>query len=155
MAISEQEKIKFLTQSQEVKEKFESLFKEEKFQKIEAKNSIEIKIPMNFEIKSLKKLKRNDVEPNENFHWIELKNVLGKSGWLYGETNFFAFETKDYWIIVSKENLQKFIAEKCKDKTWVNEPILYKLYRRKDRKDIITLVTTFDLCYICTLMLKK
>ena len=47
---------------------------------------------------------------------IELKNVHGNIGWLYGEANYFAFETVDYWIIVEKLLLQELIADKCKEK---------------------------------------
>ena len=106
-------------------------------------------------VKGLKKVNRSDQETNEHIHWVELKNVNGKAGWLYGDADFFSFEIKDYWLVVDKVDLQRFIAEKCREKIRVSKPELYKLYQRKDRKDIITLVSSYDLCYICTKQIKK
>lgn len=92
---------------------------------------------------------------DENIHWVELRNVHGDTGWLYGQADYFAFEIEDYWISVAKEDLQKLIEEKCKDKKWSNVPELYLLYSRKGRKDIITLVKTIDLMYISSSVIKK
>ena len=92
---------------------------------------------------------------DENIHWVELKNVHGDTGWLYGQADYFAFEIEDYWISVLKEDLQKLIEEKCRDKKWSNVPELYLLYSRNGRKDIITLVKTIDLMYISSSIIKK
>jgi hypothetical protein len=109
-----------------------------------------------YDVKGLKKVLRSDVNENENIHWIELKNVIGKLGWLYsGLSTHLCFETNDYWVIVSKIKLQEFIAEKCKGKEVANFPTLYKFYTRKDRQDIITLVKTIDLMYLADEILIK
>lgn len=109
-----------------------------------------------YDVKSIKKINRNDEVVNENIHWIELKNVNGKLGWLYvGLSTHIVFELEDYWVIVLKTKLQEFIAEKCKDKIKCDKPSLYKLYTRKDRKDMITLVKTIDLIYISEEFIKK
>lgn len=157
MAITKKEKLDFLTKGKEVKEKFETLFKEEIINNSKEGfgNHVDVKIPLSIDVKSLKKINRSDQETNEHIHWVELKGITGEDGWLYGKSDFFAFELNNYWIIVSKEELQKFIADKCKDKVRVSKPELYKLYQRKDRKDIITLITSYDLCYIKTLQIKK
>lgn len=106
------------------------------------------------DIKGLKKTNRSDADVNENIHWLEIKNVIGNNGWCYGNADFFAFEIKDYWILVDKTRLQNFIKENInKDKT--DKPTLYYLYRRKDRQDFITLVTSYDLCYIAKKLVKK
>ena len=60
----------------------------------------------------VKAIKKDD----ENIHFVEFKNVQGKKGWLYGDADGFAFETKDYWVEVKKEKLQDWIHEKCVDK---------------------------------------
>ena len=90
----------------------------------------------------VKAIKKDD----ENIHFVEFKNVLGKKGWLYGDADGFAFETKDYWIEVKKEDLQDFIHKKCIDKKvgWS----VYELGSRPGAKDLITKVKTIDLCYI-------
>ena len=101
-----------------------------------------------FDVKAMKKINREDNEPNENIHYIELKNVQGKPGWLYGKADCFAFEMKDQYIVVDKEPLQEFITNKCKDKITCIRPELYKLYRRDGRKDLMVLVETSELIKI-------
>lgn len=115
----------------------------------------DVKLDVKFDVKALKKIKRSDIYPDENIHWVELRNVNGDKGWLYGDADYFVFETDEYWILVEKELLQNFISEKCKDKIKTEEPSLYKFYTRKDRKDIVTLVKTIDLIFISEKMYKK
>jgi hypothetical protein len=104
-----------------------------------------------YDVKGLKKIKRDDDETNEFYHYIEIKNVNGKTGWLYGKADYFLFETNRYWISVSKQKLQNFIKENTK-KIYVLNPdeALYCLYKRNGRNDIITLITTIDLMAIAT-----
>lgn len=110
-----------------------------------------------FDVKGLKKIARADNEVNENFHWVEIKNVLGRGGWCFsGKADFIVFETYDYFVCVKKERLQELIKEKVV-KNYVNEPYqaLYGLYQRKNRKDVLTLVKTLDLMAISSKILKK
>lgn len=157
MAIGTNEKLAFLKKGKEIEERFSKMFNDANpaTEEEDIKNHVDLKFTVGVDVKGMKKVSRSDQETNENIHWVELKNVNGKKGWLYGEAEFFVFEIKNYWIVVDKIDLQDFIAEKCKDKIRVNKPELYKLYQRKDRKDIITLVTSYDLCYICTKQIKK
>lgn len=107
-----------------------------------------------YDVKMIKRKKRHE-EHDENIHWVEIKNVNGNRGWLYGDSDYFSFEIIDYWIVVKKEDLIEFISEKCASKEWSNKPSLYKLYQRNGRKDIITMVKTIDLMYISSYVLKK
>ena len=112
------------------------------------------------DVKAIKRDRRSG-QPNEDIHWVELQAVSSsgkvRKGWLYGQATHFAFETVDYWSIVKKEDLQSFIAEKCKDKIKVDSPMkaLYKLYTRNGRNDIITKVKTLDLFYLSEHLIKK
>tara|TARA_Y100000401_G_scaffold112136_1_gene111205 strand:+ start:192 stop:662 length:471 start_codon:yes stop_codon:yes gene_type:complete len=90
---------------------------------------------------------------NENIHFVEFKNVLGNKGWLYGDADGFAFETKDYWIEVSKEDLQEMVHDKCIDK--VKGWDFYELSSRPGAKDLFTKVKTLDLCFIGKMKKKK
>lgn len=110
-----------------------------------------------FDIKGIKKQSREDLFYDENFHWIELSSVNGgkRSGSLYGKADYFVFEIIDYWIIVEKLKLQKFIEEKCKGQKIQDKKNPYCLYRRKGRKDIIVKVKTLDLFYINDKIIKK
>lgn len=109
---------------------------------------------LKFDVKGLKKISRSDNEVNENIHWVEIKNVNGLAGWLYGEATHFVFELIDYWLIIEKNNLQEYIAKKT-IKEYTEKPTINKLYKRNGRKDIITLVKTIDLIHISTAMLIK
>ena len=88
----------------------------------------------------VKAIKKGD----ENKHYVELKNVQGKRGWLYGEADMFAFETNKYWVEVKKDKLQEFIAHICKDKVYGRR--LYELGSRPNAEDLFTTVSTLDLC---------
>jgi hypothetical protein len=107
-----------------------------------------------FDVKMIKSVRRHQ-QKDENIHWVELKNVNGEKGWLYGEADFFSFELEDYWVIVSRDDLQGFIEKKCVEKIWSKTPKLYSLYQRDGRKDIITLVKSIDLMYISTSIKNK
>lgn len=115
----------------------------------------DVKLEITFDVKAIKKTNRIDEETNENIHWVELRNVNGDKGWLYGNADYFAFETDEYWILVEKEVLQEFISEKCKEKIKTEVPSLYKFYTRKNRKDVLTLVKTIDLINISEKMYQK
>jgi len=115
----------------------------------------DVKIDIKIDVKAMKKINREDSEPNENIHYVEIKNVHGDKGWLYGEADYFAFEMKDYYVMVSKIKLQAMIADKCKDKIKCARPTLYQLYSREGRSDMMTLVKTVDLIFISDKMIEK
>lgn len=106
------------------------------------------------DIKGLRKIKRNDHEVNDTIHWIELENVLGKPGWLYGKADYIAFELLDSWLLVKRYKLIELINNKLKIEI-SNTPEIYKMYRRFGRYDTITLVPTSDLKIISTKIIKK
>jgi len=115
----------------------------------------DVKIDIKIDVKAMKKINRENSEPNENFHYVEIKNVHGDKGWLYGEADYFAFEMKDYYVMVSKIKLQAMIADKCKEKIKCARPTLYQLYSREGRNDMMTLVKTVDLIFISDKMISK
>lgn len=115
----------------------------------------DVKIDIKIDVKAMKKINREDSEPNENIHYVEIKNVHGNKGWLYGEADYFAFEMKDYYVMVSKIKLQAMIADKCKEKMKCARPTLYQLYSREGRNDMMTLVKTVDLIFISDKMIEK
>lgn len=146
----------FLKRGKKTEKEFASLFKDTKFstESQDINQHWDLEIKSKIDVKGLKKINRKDSEPNENYHWVEIKNVNGDGGWLYGEADYFAFETKNFWIIVSKEDLQDRIAKKT-IKIYTDKPTVYHLYQRKGRKDIITIVPTLDLMFISTSIIEK
>jgi hypothetical protein len=100
-----------------------------------------------YDIKGVKSKTRGKL-PDDTIHYIEFVNVLGKTGWLYGKSDYIAFETNTEWLVVNREDLIKF-AEKFRNqlvsvKPYKN-PELYKLYHRPDRKDKFVMVETSEL----------
>ena len=59
------------------------------------------------DVKALKRTNRNDNDVDENIHWVEIRNVRGKKGWLYGDSGLIAFETKDYFVFVGWQSVGK------------------------------------------------
>ena len=107
-----------------------------------------------YDVKMVKRKNRSG-DYDENIHWIEIKNVNGDKGWIYGEADFISFELEDYWVVVRRTDLIDFVHDKCKDKKYCTKPELYKLYSRNGRKDLITLVKSIDLMYIAYEIFKK
>lgn len=97
----------------------------------------------------VKKIRSTDEWGEANYVWVEVMNIKGNDGWLFGKADYFAFETLNYWIIVDAETLRKFIEEKVTipdllfDK---KEP--YRLYRRHGRLDKVVMVPILDICYL-------
>lgn len=147
----------FLQNGKKTEAAFASLFKNAVpcSEEDDIKKHCDVDVIFRCDVKGLKKIRRSDKEQNEHFHYVEIKNVLGETGWAYAEeVEFFAFELKKYWIIVEKYDLQEFIKNNV-EKTFTPSPELYKLYRREGRKDVMTLITSYDLCYIKSVMMKK
>lgn len=115
----------------------------------------DVGLNIKFDVKAIKRIKRSDGAENENFHWVELKNVNGDLGWLYGKADYFVFEVEDYWIVAQKEQLQEFLNKKLAGRIYSQTPELYKLYRREGRKDLITLVKTIDLMAMAEMIVEK
>jgi len=106
-----------------------------------------------YDVKAMKRCNRGDSEPTDRIHYIELKNVQGKKGWLYGDADYIAFETRAHWVLVSRPRLQKWIDSI--DKPMSNKKEIYKLYSRVGRADVMTIVPTMDLIAISDKIVKK
>lgn len=102
------------------------------------------KKPVTIDVKSMKKDKRSDSKPNPDIQWIELKNVNGKGGWLYGKADYIAFEGENDWLMIQRKTLAKVIEDAIVDKTITHDrsESWYRYYQRKGRKDILTKVNT-------------
>ena len=99
------------------------------------------------EVKSRKKIKRNDKAVNDDFIWVEFKNVRGNRGWLYGKADCIAFEREHDFLIVNRRLFAR-LCEKLCDLTKVNvDPKLplYTGYTRRDRQDLVSLIKMSDI----------
>jgi hypothetical protein len=108
-----------------------------------------------YDVKAMKKWRRSDAEPTDRMHYVELRNVHGNRGWLYGQANYIVFETRSYWLVVPREDLVNFIEGAVEKNERSLQPEVYKLYQRHERKDLITVVPTVDLLSITETAIKK
>ena len=97
------------------------------------------------DIKSGKKINRSNLYAQEEWVWIELKNVKGQRGWLYGDAIYIAFEIEEGFFIVKRKQLENLV-ENLIENTYVSkaEDAKYKKYTRVGREDILTLMTLKD-----------
>lgn len=83
---------------------------------------------------------------------LELKNVQGKDGWCSENgPEFVAFDFGAFFFHVKTVDLIKLIKAKCdltKTVTRISDA-LYKSYSRKDRKDLMTVVSLTDVINEC------
>ena len=65
---------------------------------------------------------------------------------MYGEADKIAFERENDFVIVDRKDLTKF-CERAVAPIFVKSPAesLYKIYRRKTRKDVISKVLMIDI----------
>lgn len=86
--------------------------------------------------------------------WVELKNVQGNAGWLYGGAKIIAFDMPEEggFSIVDRAELMHYTEDELKDAVMVaNKRDAYKQkYRRKDRQDLITKLNLHDLRVLST-----
>lgn len=108
-----------------------------------------------FDIKSMKKVNRKDAEVNDQIHWIELQNVRGNPGWIYGKADYIAFELQNSWLIVKRTDIIDWIDKKVTDKTIGKSKDFYKYYQRWGRQDIVVKVKTADLRQIVKYEINK
>lgn len=99
------------------------------------------------DIKGARKNKRTDKCVDYSIHWVELRNVNGRKGWLFGKADLFAFEGERDWIIVPRKTLQDLIKgiNPHTDRVRLSTPKLYEYYQREGRKDLLIKVATLDL----------
>lgn len=111
---------------------------------------------LRFDIKSLKHITRHDEHLNEDFHFVEIKNIRGNPGSIYGKADYIVFEKFKEWVIVDRLKLVEFVESYLVNpKYCFKQPLLYAIYTRQNRQDEIMLVETNKLEEISTLIIDK
>ena len=91
-------------------------------------------------------VKAQNTAENGEETWIEMRNTQGGPGWLYGEADLIAFDQGDTFLVVERVTLKEWIeANVEKDYVTLAHQALMKVYTRKGKKDMITLVKTYHL----------
>jgi hypothetical protein len=83
---------------------------------------------------------------------LELKNVQGKDGWCsLSGPNEISFDFGAFFLHVKNTDLIKLVKKKCDLTKTVSKisDALYKSYSRKDRNDLMTVVSLTDVIKSC------
>ena len=99
------------------------------------------------DVKGMKKISRNDYSVQDEWIFIELKNVNGDKGWLYGHADYIVFETKRTFIFVLRTDLVA-ICEKLIDVSYQvesSQDCAYRVYTRHDRHDLVSRIKLSDI----------
>jgi hypothetical protein len=101
------------------------------------------------DVKSLKRLSRRDSLTQDTYIWIELHGVRADDkGWLYaGHADLIAFELANSFRIVDRLELIALVEKLVDFNAKVASPkdALYKVYSRKSRPDLLTMIRAEDL----------
>jgi hypothetical protein len=114
---------------------------------IKGKTETLIGFKFSVDVKARKRKSRDSDEYDDEYTWIEFKNVQGKRGWLYGKADKIAFEVDKGFLMVDREELVKWCEKKVDLKKSVRTPYaaIYKVYTRKGREDLISRIKTADI----------
>lgn len=97
------------------------------------------------EVKSMKAPRRG-MAPDPNMIYVELKNVCGGSGWVYGDADYIAFEQRKGFLMVDRSKLVGLVQSmqsKCRKS---NVSGVYNtLYSRANRDDLVMVLHINDL----------
>ncbi len=103
------------------------------------------KVQYKVDVKTMKRISRKDEEKQDKYHWVELHGVRKyDNGWLFGgKAELIAFETMNEFIIVERERLIDIVNRNLEYQE-VADPneAIYKVYKRPNRFDSLTLVPT-------------
>lgn len=101
------------------------------------------------DVKSRKRVAREEKETQDQFLWIELHGVRADDkGWLYdGKADLIAFELAKSFRIVDRLELIALVEKLVDFDAKVSSPkdALYKVYSRKSRPDLLTMIRSEDL----------
>ncbi len=99
------------------------------------------------DVKARKRISRKDVDPQDEWIWVEFKNVRGKDGWLYGLADFIAFERTEDFVLSFRKELVDWCESHVDLKSKVVSPdqAEYLLYTRKGKQDSISMIRMDDI----------
>lgn len=100
------------------------------------------------EVKSRKRIRREDGDTQSFLTWIELHGVRPRDrGWLFGKADLIAFEKPGSFLLVKRTALLAVVNRKVDLEKKVIEPgqAVYGIYTRRGRKDKLTLLPFDDI----------
>lgn len=157
-SLGENAEVSFVKSARKAEMKITKASKQDEFKHIDFFIETNNNLKFSVEVKSRKKIKRNDEKVNDDLLWIEFKNVRGMRGWLYGSADMVAFEREFDFVLVNRKLLAR-LCEKLCDLTKFNidsRTPLYTAYQRRDRQDLLSMIKMSDILEnIKFLLIKK
>lgn len=103
------------------------------------------------DVKGMRKNSRKDNKKDGTIQWLEIRNVQGDKGWIFGDMDYIAFITTDDVVFVKPSDLYGRVLLNIAGKELVNvlPSDFYIPYQRSGRKDIIVKVPVSELYEIC------
>lgn len=98
---------------------------------------------VSIDLKARKRTSRKDKKFNDDWIWLEIKNVQGREGWLYGKADFIVFETEKSFVLAPRKKLIELANEKVRFDLFLVDRAYqakYRIYQRPKRRDQITQV---------------
>ena len=115
---------------------------------------------MKIELKGRKyNCRANEGKREHRCQYIEFLNVNGDKGWLFGEADYIAIEGDSKFYLIERKAMITFcedlfgvdlkqslknIEKDLSKHVWSTQPALHKLYRRRNRKDLVTQISMSD-----------
>ena len=111
------------------------------------------------DVKGMRKLSRNDPNPSLTITWLELRNVNGGPGSLYGKAQYIAFVRLNDILIVDRIRLLEFAERQIAGKQVVTDrpSQCYVPYQRArwDREDLTFMAYLPDIAAIAERIIPK
>jgi stalled ribosome alternative rescue factor ArfA len=95
-----------------------------------------------YDVKAMKRLSRSDEEASEDVIWVEIQNVRGNPGWVYGKADYIALELQKGFALVKRTSLVELVEKNLKAEQGKG---YYQRHTRHGRQDIVTLVPRQDI----------
>jgi dipeptidyl aminopeptidase/acylaminoacyl peptidase len=99
-----------------------------------------------YDVKARKRVNRQDDKYQDDLIWIEIQNIWGGLGWLFGASDYIVFEREKDFVVVDRQKLADFVTVHCnlrKNARYADEA-LYARYQRFGRKDCLTMIRGED-----------
>jgi hypothetical protein len=91
-------------------------------------------------------VKSRNTAANGEEIWIELRNTLGQAGYLYSNVDLIAFDMGDRFMLIERDTLRLWCEENIeKDYVTLAHQAVMKVYTRRGKKDMLSLVPTHKL----------
>lgn len=99
-------------------------------------------LPFKVDVKTSRRFNKEDIDPNDAYVVLEIKNVKGNEGSLYGQAQFFAYEIGNYFYLVSTKALRLWVSIMVDMDDYVSSvrEAYKKVYTRNGRDDLMTII---------------